>query len=328
MFSAGEAIKTSIRAMTSDNAATGTIKTINRTTYLKGALLTTLGGMCWGLSGTMGQYLFDVQGMDARWLVPIRLGLAGLFLLLYSMIRTGPAAVIKPWKEGRDRRDLVVYGLLGVSFCQFFYFQTIQFSSAAIGTIMQDLAPVFILIYSCIAARRSPKIREILAIILALAGVTLLTTHGDFTDPNVSAAALVCGILSGFCAMIYNVVPGRLMSRYPIMMLQGWAFLMGSITFTLLFHSWTILYVPNAIGIFGICFVALVGNVLAFPLYMQGVKLIGPEKGILYGFSEPLTAAVIGVLFLGNPVTAWDILGFAAVFAMLTLISTQNRQAS
>lgn len=162
---------------------------------------------------------------------------------------------------------------------------------------------------------------------MALLGVTLLCTHGDLTDPNLSAAALLCGVLSGFCAMIYNVVPGRLMSRYPIMMLQGWAFLMGSITFALLFRSWNFHYVPNAMGLFGICFVALVGNIMAFPLYMQGVRLIGPEKGILYGFSEPLTAALIGILFLGNPVTLWDILGFLSIFAMLVLISGQGAGA-
>ena len=44
---------------------------------IKGALLTLSGGACWGLSGSMGQYLFTRQGMDSRWLVPIRLGLAG-----------------------------------------------------------------------------------------------------------------------------------------------------------------------------------------------------------------------------------------------------------
>ena len=43
---------------------------------VKGIALTLLGGICWGVSGSIGQYLFDVEGMDSRWLVPIRLGLA------------------------------------------------------------------------------------------------------------------------------------------------------------------------------------------------------------------------------------------------------------
>ena len=49
---------------------------------VKGAFLSILGGACWGLSGSCGQYLFTQQGMDSKWLVPIRLGCAGILLFL------------------------------------------------------------------------------------------------------------------------------------------------------------------------------------------------------------------------------------------------------
>lgn len=38
------------------------------TDSVKGALLTMFGGMCWGVSGCVGQYLFTRQGMDSTWL--------------------------------------------------------------------------------------------------------------------------------------------------------------------------------------------------------------------------------------------------------------------
>ena len=41
---------------------------------LKGALMAAGGGVCWGISGTMGQYLFTHEGMQTTWLIPIRLG--------------------------------------------------------------------------------------------------------------------------------------------------------------------------------------------------------------------------------------------------------------
>ena len=58
------------------------------------------------------------------------------------------------------------------------------------------------------------------------------------------------------------------------------------------------------------------------------VSLIGPSKGILYGFAEPVTAAVIGTTLLGSPFTIWDAVGFLAVFLMLTLISVNGRKPS
>lgn len=294
---------------------------------LKGAILTLAGGACWGVSGSMGQYLFTTQGMDSRWLVPMRLGIAGFILLTACYIRTGKR-IFDPWKTRRDRRDLILYGLAGVSFCQFFYFLTIQLSSAAVGTIMQDLSPVMILLVSCFLARRHPTLREIIAILLALAGVFLITTGGNPEHIHLSAGAVLAGIMSAVCATIYNMVPGNLMKRYSVFLLQGWAFLMGGIFFALVFHIWTAHYIPTAMGWFGVAFVVLVGNVMAFPLYISGIGCIGPEKGILYGFSEPVTAAILTATVLGGTFTFWDGVGFALIFLMLVLISTPGKQRS
>ena len=52
---------------------------------LKGALMAAGGGVCWGISGTMGQYLFTHEAMQTTWLIPIRLSLA-----------EGPAAAVRP----------------------------------------------------------------------------------------------------------------------------------------------------------------------------------------------------------------------------------------
>ncbi len=292
---------------------------------LAGALLTLAGGACWGLSGSMGQYLFNHEGMDVRWLVPIRLGLAGLILLTFCAVRGGKH-IFDPWKDAQDRKELLIYGLAGVSACQFLYFTTIQLSSAAVGTILQDLSPAMILLVSCVLARRRPRLMEILAIVLALVGVFLLSTGGNLEHMQVSPAALATGVLCSVCVTIYNMVPGRLMTRYSVLLLQGWSFLMGSAAIALIFHSWTWHYVPTAMGWFGVGFVVLVGNVLAFPLYIQGLKYIGPEKGSLYGFSEPVTAAILSATVLGSSFTFLDGVGFAAIFLMLVLISVSGKK--
>ncbi len=292
---------------------------------LAGALLTLAGGACWGLSGSMGQYLFNHEGMDVRWLVPIRLGLAGLILLTFCAVRGGKH-IFDPWKDAQDRKELLIYGLAGVSACQFLYFTTIQLSSAAVGTILQDLSPAMILLVSCVLARRRPRLLEILAIVLALVGVFLLSTGGNLEHMQVSPAALATGVLCSVCVTIYNMVPGRLMTRYSVLLLQGWSFLMGSVAIALIFRSWTWHYVPTAMGWFGVGFVVLVGNVLAFPLYIQGLKYIGPEKGSLYGFSEPVTAAILSATVLGSSFTFLDGAGFAAIFLMLVLISVSGKK--
>lgn len=292
---------------------------------VKGALLATLGGACWGISGSVGQYLFAYEGMDSKWLVPIRLGLAGILILIYCFIRHGKTT-FDPWKTKRNAAELFVYGVLGISCCQFLYFVTIQYSSAAFATILQETAPIFILTATCLIEKRSPKAMEIGAIILAILGIVLITTHGDFSHISFPMMALAAGVGSAFCVMIYNVVPKHLLSQYPVILLQGWAFLMGGILFACIFQSWNISYTPSFIGLLGIAFVVVVGNILAFTAYVSGVNLIGPNKAILYGFAEPLTAAIISFLFMHTSFGIYDALGFGCVFVMLVIISINKEK--
>lgn len=290
---------------------------------VKGACLTMGGAACWGVSGCMGQYLFTRENMDSTWLVPIRLFLAGLILCTFYFIKDR-RMFFDPWnakKNPRNLLDLLIYGLAGVSCCQFTYFLTIQLSSAGMGTILQDLSPVIILLVVCIQQHRGPRLFEICSILLALIGVFLLTTHGSLTDLAISPAALLSGIASACCVVIYTMWPKKLQQQYPTPMLQGWAFLMGGTMFALIFRPCTVSYVPTAMGVFGIFTVVVLGNVLAFSLYMSGVPLIGPQRSSLYSFAEPVTAAIISTLVLGSPFTVWDAMGFGCIFLMLVLLS-------
>lgn len=291
---------------------------------VKGPLLTLFGGACWGLSGSVGQYLFTAEGMDSRWLVPVRLGLAGIILLVFNLVRYGKKT-FAPWQHLQSALRLVLYGLAGVSFCQFFYFTTIQLSTAAIATILQSLSPIIILFAACLIAKRRPTGIEILATLLALAGVFLISTHGDPAHLKIAPLALLTGFLCAFCVMIYNVSAGSLTTDHPVAVIQGWSFLMGSIFFLLVFRAWEFHYVPSPIGWLGIACVVLVGNVIAFVAYITGVALIGPEKGILYGFSEPVSAALISAVFMHTRFTLFDALGFALVFVTLVLISRPKK---
>lgn len=145
-------------------------------------------------------------------------------------------------------------------------------------------------------------------------------------NPRNAIDLLVSGIVSACCVAIYTMWPKKLQEQYPTPMLQGWAFLMGGIMFSLIFRPWQIDYVPTAMGAFGIFTVVVLGNVLAFSLYMSGVPLIGPQKASLYSFAEPVTAAIISTLVLGSPFTLWDALGFGCIFLMLVLLSLPAKQ--
>ncbi|MCR5040969.1 MAG: EamA family transporter, partial [Clostridia bacterium] len=80
-------------------------------------------------------------------------------------------------------------------------------------------------------------------------------------------------------------------------------------------------YAPTLTALGGVAFISLVGNVLAYNAYMAGVRLIGSQKAILYGYAEPVTAAAVSAVFLDSSFGIFEFFGFAAVFAMLAVLS-------
>ena len=50
---------------------------------ITGALCGMMTGICWGLSGVFGQFLFQTKGIETTWLVPIRLLTSGIILFTY-----------------------------------------------------------------------------------------------------------------------------------------------------------------------------------------------------------------------------------------------------
>ncbi|MGM9916431.1 hypothetical protein [Anaerotignum sp.] len=69
-----------------------------------GICYTLAGGMCWGLSGCFGQYLFQEKGITAEWLVTVRLVFAGVLLVLLGLLLT-KKRMGDVWKEPVDKKN-------------------------------------------------------------------------------------------------------------------------------------------------------------------------------------------------------------------------------
>lgn len=291
-----------------------------------GSVCAVASGVCWGLSGSMGQYLFTCQGMQTPWLVPIRLFLAGLLMLIFCLFRYGPEKTWQPFTNRRDAILSLLYAIPGVGLCQFLYFLCIQFSSASMGTILQDLSPGLTLIIVCFLSQRRPHALELAAILFAFLGVLSIVTHGNPKELTISPLALTTGIGSAVGIAVYNLIGRSILKKYPVAVMQAWAFFWGGLVMALVFRPWRISYQPNLTGYLGIAFVVLIGNIAAFSLYMTGLDRIGPVFAGLYAFSEPITAAVVTGIFFQTPFTIWDALGLVLILIMMICISYRPKQ--
>ena len=247
-----------------------------------GILMTIAGGCLWGLSAACGQFLFDVKGATAKWMVPIRLILAGSLMLFYYIIREKKEA-FRIWKKKRDAIDVMIYGLAGLMLCQFTYYYTIELSNAGTATVLQYISPVLIMILVCIGEKRVPKIMEVVALVLAVLGIFLIATHGDITHLAISKEAFAIGLFSAWTVVIYNMQPKRLMRYYPTPYLLAWGMVIGGIVLAMLFKPWQyeVHIDPGLILAFGA--IILLGTISSFS---------SPRPVPARGRESPVTAQI------------------------------------
>lgn len=292
---------------------------------VKGTLMALIGGAFWGCSGACGQFLFDNYSVTAGWLVPIRLFVGGLVLMIVYMIKS-PKQTLSIWKAPRNIVPLLVYGLLGIMLCQYTYFLTIQWSNAGTATVLQYLSPVMIMAVVCIAERKRPNARELTALVLAVAGVFLIATHGNFSSLAVSGKAVAAGIISAATVVIYNLAPRRLLNEYPAPMLLAWAMLIGGIVLALVFKPWTVQARLDIAGWAAVAAIIFLGSIAGFTLYMLAVKNIGPTKASIFASVEPVTAEVLAVVWLGSPVYAIDIVAFVMIVSTVFILALDGEK--
>jgi drug/metabolite transporter (DMT)-like permease len=289
-----------------------------------GMLLAILGGIFWGVSGVCGQFLFQNKEVTARWLVPVRLTSAGFLLLCYFLIRNREKA-LAVWKEKQNAREIVIYGLAGLMFCQFSYFQTIEWSNAGTATVIQYLGPALIVVYVCISKHRKPERKEVISVLLALGGIFLIATHGNPGTLVLSRRALIMGLLSAVSVVIYTVQPERLLKQFDAPLILAWGMLIGGIVLSVVFRPWKHMPLVDGEMLVVLGYIVVFGTMAGFSLYLHSVKLIGSVKASLFACVEPVASTILTVAWMKVQFTVVDLLGFAMILATIFILALPSK---
>lgn len=285
-----------------------------------GICFTLAGGICWGLSGCFGQYLFQEKGITAEWLVTVRLLLAGILLVgIGCALQKKQMAAV--WKNSADRKRLLLFSIGGMLTCQYTYFAAIQHSNAGTATVLQSVAPVLILGIVCIKGKRLPRKLETGAIFCAFLGVFLLSTHGNIHSMTLTGWALFFGMGAAVSAAAYNLLSGDLLRKYGVYATVGYAMLLAGVVMVIIVRPWRYAVVFDMETILAAAGVVVIGTAVAFSLYLKGVSIVGPFMGSLLGMVEPITAVIVSLVFLGAGFQIMDLAGFVLILGTVVALS-------
>lgn len=286
----------------------------------RGLFLVCLGTLLWGVSGTVAQYLFQIEGFSTEWLVDMRMLFTGFILLIVGIIKKD-SNLLKIWSNKRDVITLIVFSIVGMLGVQITYFEAIDYGNAATATILQYLAPIVILVYLALKSRKLPSVRQVICVGLALFGTILIITKGDFGTLSISKVALFWGICSAFASAVYTLQPIKLLGKYGSTTVIAWGMLIGGGIFASFYPPtkgtghWSIE------SILAILFVVIFGTLVAFYCYLESLKYISGYEASVLGCIEPLSAAILSILFLNVVFTTIQWIGTLFILITITVLS-------
>lgn len=292
----------------------------------RGYAITTFAAICWGFSGVCGELLVKRYAVDPEWLTSIRMVLAGGLLIAFILGRDkGLSAKHRQLLHTRaDWVSMLVYTVFGLIANLYTYLIAVKSSNAGTATVLQYLGPILIVIWVCIRSKRRPHLTEIFAVLLALVGTAVLATHGNIGELVITPAALYWGLVCALALALYTLIPTKLIRKYSSDLVVCYGMLLGGTLMSLVTMVWQV-HVQTSAG-FYLYMVGMVvlGTVVAFVLFLQGVQDIGAVNASLIACLEPVAASLFSFALAGTYFSGEDIAGMALIMCAVLAVGFQD----
>ena len=267
-----------------------------------------LSAVLFAATGTASKFLFH-GGVTPYQLVQVRTAIASAVLLAWL-------ALADPACLRISRRSLPRFILLGfvLAATMFAYFYAISKIQVAAAILLQYQSPVLVAAYALAFSRE----RHSPATVLAIAGsgigcylavgaysIDLLSLNREGIAGGLAAAAFLSG---------YTVLSESALRRYKPWTVLFYASLFSAVACNFLpapFEGLARSY--DAGQWFWILFISIIGTVVSLGLYNKGLRLIRATHASITATLQPIAAAVLAFLFLGETMSPWQVAGVALV---------------
>ncbi|HEY7126501.1 MAG TPA: EamA family transporter [Ktedonobacterales bacterium] len=284
---------------------------------LVGAALAASAAVLWGSTGSLVRKLL-LAGITPLTLVESRSLVAvvgmGLFLLVAGRSRLRVAR--------RDVPLLVLFGL-SVAVVTYAYFLAVKLLPVAIAVMVQYTGPTMIALYTALATRRLPAPRIWLALALTLAGVGLLAGIGGLggSQSSLNPLGLLVALGSAVAMALYILVGERLGKRVHPQTSVFYGFGIALLLWLVLQPPWsfqTAALAPSAWPL--VLGVGVLGTLIPFGLFLTAIRRLDATRAAIISTLEPVTAAAVAWVWLGEGLDAWQVLGGALVLVGVTVV--------
>lgn len=287
-----------------------------------------LGAAAWGSTGTAAH--FAPAGTSSASIGAARIALGGLLLLAFAVSTAGRRLDIRRLlAASRRARAALVLAAVAVGGYQLCFFTAVRMTGVAIGTVVAiGSAPVFTGALSRLTGGPRLDVRWMAATAAAVAGCVVLVTGGQAGGVGaggVGAGGVGLALAAGCCYAIYAVAASRLIragnSETAVMgLLFGGAAVLLAPVLAAGSPGWLL----TARGLALTAYLGVVTTALAYLFYGRGLRTVSAPVAVTLGLAEPVVAAILGLVVLGERLTITDFVGLALVgLALATLVGAR-----
>ena len=279
-----------------------------------------LAAVCWAAGGSASKFLFN-NGITPFQMVQLRLTTATMMLTLWLLWRHRNLFKI----EGKDLPYFLVLGTLGMAAINITYLFAISRLNVAVAILLEYLASIFIALYAVVFMRDRLTALMKLAIVCAIAGCYLVVGAYNINILNMNIAGIISGLLAALAFAWWSIHGEYGMRRYNPWTVLFYAMLVASVEWNILHPPLESLLHAYTIQIwFWIIFIAIVGTVLPFGFYYEGINLIRSTRASITSTLEPIMAGIFAFIFLNEVMEPLQLVGGGLVITAVILLQIKQ----
>lgn len=269
--------------------------------------------------------LFSVSGVVAQYVeVPAILVTLGR-VVSSSLVLLGTALLRRDRLRLRCTKDYVLIFLTGLVMAVHWtsFFQSIQVSSVAIGTITFSTFPLFLTFLEPLAFHEKLKGSSILSAVLLLAGVMI--TIPEFSAQNQTTLGILWGMFSSFTYAVLTLA-----NRYFSQYYEGRTICLyeqGTAAVLLLPSLFFVKAVWRPQDVAGVVFVGCLCTAFAYSLYVSAQKGVRAQTAGIISGMETVYGIVYAFLLLGEVPALREIIGGCVILAVALFSSLSHASA-
>jgi len=285
------------------------------------AVAVLLGAAAWGSTGTAAH--FAPFGASPASIGAARIAIGGALLLGIALVTAERRRAVRVLLSAGSRtRVALVLAAAAVGGYQVFFFAAVRMTGVAIGTVVAiGSAPVFTGALTRLSGGPKLGLRWLVATSAAVAGCGVLVTAGKAAGADL--AGITLALAAGLCYAVYAVTAARLISAgSPETAVMGLLFGGAAVLLAPVLAASSPGWVLSGRGLAVVGYLGVVTTAAAYLLYGRGLRAMSAPVAVTLGLAEPVVAAILGLVVVGERLTPAGIIGLVLVgLALATLVA-------